>query len=249
MRASRYDEALAEVETHQESLGAENAMALRVLIQEKQDDVPAALSTLEAFIQSNPDSITALRLNVFVQARSGNVAAGIARARSEGDWSENDWSELAGIAISRKEYAATIIALEALTETYPEEPSYWNNLAWIRLDVGGEGSGEKAVSEADKARALDPDNPDVIDTYARALTATQRFQDVLEVAEPWSKRQAASPRWHWYLGQAQEALENRDQAVFHYREVKTLADTGLSQGIDVDEVLERLEALGAIVAP
>lgn len=249
MRAERYEEALAETERYASDLGPENALALRALILEKQGAVPDALELLESYRGAHPDSDTALRLWVFLQARSGDITAGVARAREEGEWSENDWSELAGIAIAQKQLDAAILALETLTKTYPNEPSYWNNLAWIRLDTQGTEAGNLAAEEAEKARGLDPDNPDVIDTFARALIAAGRFEEAITTAEPWSKRQAASPRWHWYLGQAYEATQDPDQAIFHFREVKTLVDTGLSQGVDIEAVLQRIQSLESSLIP
>jgi hypothetical protein len=96
-----------------------------------------------------------------------------------------------------------------------KSPSLFNELGWVEIE-SGVGDPRKAVEYAKTARELQPENPDVADTYGWALLHAGRTTEALAELQ---KAYAASPDMyciHYHLGAAYLASGRRDKAKYHF---------------------------------
>lgn len=115
----------------------------------------------------------------------------------------------------------------------------FNELGWVEIE-SGVGDPKQAVEYARTAFEMQPNNPDVVDTYGWALLHAGRTAEALEHLE---KAYAAKPGMfciNYHLGAAYLASGNRDKAAHHFRrqtELPRTREAGLAQA-----ALARLDA-------
>jgi putative PEP-CTERM system TPR-repeat lipoprotein len=84
-------------------------------------------------------------------------------------------SRLGELALARKDYGTAERRFNAVAAIQPSDASAYNNLAWITVQKGGKGS----VALAEKALALMPKSPTVLDTLAAAQAAEGRLDQAI----------------------------------------------------------------------
>lgn len=115
--------------------------------------------------------------------------------------------QLAATELARNQYGSAEEKLKRVVDAAPNQVMALNNLAWVLVKLGKPG----AVTYAERAFNLLPDNPDVIDTLALALAAEKRYPAALEM-----QRRAidASPKDNGLrLNLAKLALQAGDKAL------------------------------------
>ena len=80
-------------------------------------------------------------------------------------------------ALARKDYAAAERSYLSVLKLQPESPLALNNLAWIALQSGG----RDALSYAQRANELAPNQPAFMDTWAMALSAKGDHAKAIEL--------------------------------------------------------------------
>jgi tetratricopeptide (TPR) repeat protein len=95
-------------------------------------------------------------------------------------------------------------------------PGLLNELGWVEIE-SGVGDPQRAVAYAAQALALQPDNPDILDTYGWALHHAKRSREALAFLE---RAQAMKPNMYcidYHLGEAYLAVDDRPRAEAHFR--------------------------------
>ncbi len=118
---------------------------------------------------------------------------------------------------ARREYLA---ALDAGVES----AGLYNQLGWVEIE-SGIGDPAIALQHAQRALALAPDNPDVLDTYGWALHHAGRSAEALPYLE---RAYAAKPDIfciHYHLGEVFVALGQKDKAKYHFTEQLKFVNT------------------------
>jgi tetratricopeptide (TPR) repeat protein len=131
---------------------------------------------------------------------------------------------------ARREYR---LALDAGVRT----SALFNELAWVEIE-SGIGDATAAVTFAEQALSLAPDDPDVHDTYGWALHHAGRSAAALPFLE---RAYRASPDMfciHYHLGEVYLALGQTDKAVEHLR--RQLARPDTREAARADEALGRM---------
>ena len=120
-----------------------------------------------------------------------------------------------------------------------KRPALYNDLGWLEIE-SGVGDPRKAVDYAAVALEMQPENPDVLDTYGWALHHAGRSQAALA---PLLDAYARKPRMyciHYHLGTVYLALGREPEAITHFR--SQLAFDGTREARLARQALERLEA-------
>jgi cellulose synthase operon protein C len=117
---------------------------------------------------------------------------------------------LADNALARKDYPGAESAYRRVVEVQPNHVAALNNIAWLMVKNSKPG----ALSFAEKANALQPNQPALMDTWAVVLAAEKRIDEALELQK---KALAITPdsstlrltlaRLHVQAGQKPQARE------------------------------------------
>ena len=100
----------------------------------------------------------------------------------------------------------------------------YNQLGWVGIE-SGIGDPSIALRHAERALALRPDDPDILDTYGWALHHVGRSAEALTYLE---RAYAAKPDIfciHYHLGVVLVTLGQIDKATFHFRQQMKLVNT------------------------
>jgi Tfp pilus assembly protein PilF/uncharacterized protein YfiM (DUF2279 family) len=117
-------------------------------------------------------------------------------------------------------------------------PALFNELGWVEIE-SGIGDPQKAVEYAKTALDMQPDNPDILDTYGWALHHAGRTGEAIRMLE---QAYAADPEMyciHYHLGAAYMAAGRREQAEMHLRRQVELR--GTREAVFARQALERME--------
>jgi cellulose synthase operon protein C len=131
--------------------------------------------------------------------------------------------------VNAEKYYMTVLA------SRPNNAAALNNLAWVSGKLGR----KEALSYAEKANAQEPDNPDIIDTWASLLAARQQFGRAVELQK---KVVALRPERHAFkLTLARYLVQSGDKAGAKAQllELKKLGK-GFSGQSDVESLLQGL---------
>jgi Tfp pilus assembly protein PilF len=115
----------------------------------------------------------------------------------------------------------------------------FNELGWVEIE-SGVGDPRKAVEYARTALDMQPDNPDVVDTYGWALLHAGRTSEAVAALE---RAYAASPNMyciHYHLGRAYLASGRTDEARMHF--ARQIDKPGTREAVFARQALDRLEA-------
>ena len=118
---------------------------------------------------------------------------------------------------ARREY---LDALAAGADT----AGVYNQLGWVEIE-SGIGDPAIALGHAERALALRPNSPDILDTYGWALHHVGRSAEALSYLE---RAYAAKPDIfciHYHLGVVLVTLGQVDKATFHFRQQMKLINT------------------------
>jgi Tfp pilus assembly protein PilF/VanZ family protein len=133
---------------------------------------------------------------------------------------------------ARREYLAALSAGEQSAHLY-------NQLGWVEIE-SGIGDASLAVRYAERALAMRPNDPDVLDTYGWALHHAGRTTEALPYLE---RAYAAKPNMfciHYHLGEVLVALGQIDKAKFHFKRQMEFVRTSEAERARIS--LARLEA-------
>lgn len=114
----------------------------------------------------------------------------------------------------------------------------YNGLSWVEIE-SGEGNPVKAVEYGEKALALSPGNPDVLDTYGWALHHAGRHEEALGLLLEAHAKKPTMFCIHYHLGEVYLALGRPDEAAGHFREQLVTAP-------EADETRRAREALAKL---
>lgn len=135
-------------------------------------------------------------------------------------------------------------ALGELRLAYAEgirTPGLLNELAWMEIESGA-GEPAAAVTYAQQALSLSPDNPDIRDTYGWALHHVGRDDEALANLQMAFVAKRDMYCIHYHLGEVYLALGQREKAVEHLSKQVERPDT--REALRAARTLARLEAQG-----
>jgi len=147
-------------------------------IEASQKNWPAAAAAYRAGLKLSDSSELATKLHVALLATSAPDAQKFAS-----DWSTRHpdnsafLTHLGGLALDRQDYAGAIDAYTAVLRVEPNNVIALNNLAWASYRLNRPG----ALAYAEKANALQPGQPVLMDTLAMILGAANQLDKALEI--------------------------------------------------------------------
>jgi len=114
----------------------------------------------------------------------------------------------------------------------------YNELGWVEVE-SGVGDPAKALEYARSALEMQPDNPDILDTYGWALQYAGRPTEALSYLQRAFEADPAMYCIHYHLGAAYFALGRRDLAEAHFR--RQLELPGTREAALAAQALERMK--------
>ncbi|MFN9745117.1 MAG: XrtA/PEP-CTERM system TPR-repeat protein PrsT [Betaproteobacteria bacterium] len=138
-----------------------------------------AAAAFRSALQREKSSDLAASLHAALLASGDRVAAD----RMSADWIRDNPKDMdfryhmGSVAIRRGELAAAEAHFRAVVEVQPRHAPALNNIAWLMIKQGKPG----AVAVAERANALMPDRPAVLDTLSLALQKEGRLQQAVEL--------------------------------------------------------------------
>lgn len=198
---------------------------------------PAAVSAYRVGLQRQASTPVAIKLHSAL-VRAGKTADAESAAKA---WMKDHPKDslylfqLGQAALARGEYERAEARFLAVVERHPRDAAALNNAAWTKLQRGAPGS----LELAEKARAIEPSNPAILETLALALSAQGRAGDALPLLQ---KASALAPGMHGVrlsLAKTYIQLNKKPEAKVELEALKKLGD-----GFDKQAEVNRL--LGAI---
>jgi Flp pilus assembly protein TadD len=152
---------------------------LEAMVETTNRNFDAATGLYQKVLKRFPSSIPAVRLHSVL------VAAGKQR---EADQHADSWLKsqpkdvlfrnyLATIFMAKKDYSAALEQYQAVVALQPQDPATLNNMAWNMVQLNKPG----AVELAQKANALLPNKPALMDTLASALAADKKLKEAIDL--------------------------------------------------------------------
>jgi VanZ family protein len=139
---------------------------------------------------------------------------------------------------ARREYQAALNAGDETAHVY-------NQLGWVEIE-SGIGDAAVAVRYSERALAMRPNDPDILDTYGWSLHHVGRNVEALSYLD---RAYAQKPDMfciHYHLGEVLAALGQIDKARFHFKQQMELVNT--NEAGRARKSLERLEE-GKLLKP
>ncbi|MFH1615668.1 MAG: tetratricopeptide repeat protein [Planctomycetota bacterium] len=121
---------------------------------------------------------------------------------------------------------------ESALSQWPNNPSVLNNLAyWM---VYTDKDAQKAMSYAQRAMELTPDNPNIMDTYGFALYKNGKYQQadqILQAAIQLIEQEnvTAPSEMYQHIGMVNEKLEQYQKAINAYEQALKIKESGLTE--------------------
>ena len=148
-------------------------------VQLRLKNTDAAISVLTTGVQKTRNTQLAIRLHSALKA-AGNVAGA---DRFAADWERDNPKDLrfdfylSSMAIVRRNDTDALKRLVRVVTAQPANAAALNNLAMLLIETDAKG----ALAYAEKANTLRPNQPAIMDTLARALTANNQLPRALEI--------------------------------------------------------------------
>jgi Tfp pilus assembly protein PilF len=142
---------------------------------------------------------------------------------------------LAGLAYNAGDRVQARAYYEQALEMAPKDVAMLNNLAWILVEA----KDPKALALAQRAAALAPDHPNVLDTLAQAYALNNDYQKAIEALRRAVHRSATAATLRLHLARLYIASGDRASAK---AELETLRDLGRSfpERAEVLQLLARI---------
>lgn len=180
MESKKYQDAIAVARSIQLQRPKEEAgFVIEGDINAVRKDFDAAATAYRSGLQIRQSPLVAVKLHSVILI-SGKTAEA---DRFAAAWLKNQpkdtafLSYLGDTAIARKDYASAQSTYSTILQFEPNNASALNNLAWITLQQ----KGSNALSYAEKANALSPNQPFFMDTLATILSAKGDHAKAIEV--------------------------------------------------------------------
>jgi len=179
LAAKRPDEALAVARTVRRQRPAESVgYLLEGSVESSRKNYPAAVEAYRAGLKAAPAPDLALMLHA-VYGPAGQPAEADRFAASwlkeHPDDTRFMW-HLGSVALEKRDYRVAEDFFQRVHRLQPDNVPALNNLAWVTAELGKPG----AVAYAEKANALMPDKPILLDTLAHALASEKQFDKAIE---------------------------------------------------------------------
>lgn len=198
-------------------------------IQQRLKNPTAAIAAYRNGLRQRPHPELAARLHAAL------LAAG---QRAEADRLAAEWDRdrpgdptmdqhLAGVAITRGDFAQAEQRLARVVERQPDNALALNNLAWLMVRQGRSG----AVPLAERANELLPGRPPLMDTLAGALAAEKQWQRALALQKEVVER--APEDFYLRLNLARIAIQAGDKELAR-SELEKIARHGGRSGLQAD---------------
>jgi tetratricopeptide (TPR) repeat protein len=142
---------------------------------------------------------------------------------------------LADLALNRRAYAQAESHYQALAALRPDSVLALNNIAWLRAMQSKPG----AVGYAEKALALAPSNPSVMDTLALALAADNQIAKAMDVQKQALALQPENPGLRLNLARLYVKAGDKAQARAELEQLAKLGDKFAGQAA-VGQLLKSL---------
>lgn len=191
---------------------------------------PAALSAYRAGLpKKDPRSRSVIRV-YNAMAASGQRAAA---ERFADEWIDSRPADVAFIrhvgerAMSDKDAARAERLFQKAVAIDKSSPVVFNNLAWLQAQRGS----KDAVINAEKAVALAPASPFVLDTLATALASQKQFARAVEVQQRAMSLAPADDNLRLNLAQIYVAAGDREKATIELDKLAALGDRFPGQAI------------------
>ncbi|MDA8254863.1 MAG: PEP-CTERM system TPR-repeat protein PrsT [Betaproteobacteria bacterium] len=185
-------------------------------------DYPAALAAFEHAHKLQPSGALLVRqLQVFNATQ--RTEEGEKRLSRWVDTHPQDISTRAVLAeslIQRKQYAAAAEHYLILNKSNPGNLLILNNLAWALSELND----KRAISFAEQALKLHPENPMVMDTYGWILTHQGQPSKGIPLLRKALSKAPDNPEIHWHLVSALHGSGDIKRAL---QELSTLLDRGI----------------------
>ncbi len=208
-----------------------------ILVYEEKNNIQEGLNYLEKIPPGNPYYDRRLRMEILMQAESGNIEQAIAAARRFRDAYPEEkeaWLMLAGMLSQTGKFQEETVLLEQALKTWPDDTAILYSLG-ISYDLAGEK--KKAMEIMYKIISMEPDNPLALNHIGYTLADENReLQKALGMItraleqEPDSAAIIDSLAWvNFRLGNLEKAweiinmcvqLESREAEIWqHYAEI------------------------------
>ena len=131
---------------------------------------------------------------------------------------EGFWTELGLFATAKKNPKLAVECYRKAIERGSSDPVVLNNFAWYSMEDGAN-SKDEILSAARKAFELQPVNPNIMDTYVKALIRFGLYNECIAILEEKRKIIAFNSGLLMYLAKAYEKTGNLAKAVENYSQV------------------------------
>lgn len=178
--ANRPQQAIAMARTvQQQRPNVADGFMLEAMVETTRRNFDAALGLYQRVLKRFPSSIPAVRMHsVLIASGKERDAHQFADSWLKSQPKDARFREyLATISMAQKDYAAALEQYQAVLELQPQDPATLNNVAWTMVRLGKPG----AVEVAQKANALSPEKPALMDTLASALAADKQFKKAIDI--------------------------------------------------------------------
>jgi putative PEP-CTERM system TPR-repeat lipoprotein len=234
----RYEEALRVArEVQEQRPRAVTGYFLEAEVHLARRDWAPAMNAMQAALERQKSTTTAIRLHstMKVAGRSSDAE------RFASNWMRTNPKDsefmfhLGSVAMDERAYAEAEVAYRKVLTLLPENAAALNNVAWLMTQQGKTG----AVSYAEKAVKLLPDQPALMDTLAGALAAEGQLPQAID----WQRRALAksSNTAQYRLPLAKFLLQSGNKSDAR-SELMTLASLGQAfpNHAEVTSLLEKL---------
>lgn len=199
---------------------------------------PQAIAVYREGLKASPDSTElAMRMHIALNASQQQAEA----ARLSADWLRRYPEDaafrffLGDVALGRQDYAAAEGHYRDVLRIQPENPVALNNVAWLMATAKKPG----AVAMAEKAVALLPDRPVIMDTLALALAAEGQKDKAVDIMRQAVRLEEKNPSLRFNLAKLLIDAGDKPGAKVELETLAKLGDKFPRQG-EVTELLKTL---------
>lgn len=178
--AKRPQEAIAVARTVQKQRpDSAEGFLLEAMVETTRRNFDAAIGIYRKVMTRFPAAVPAVRLHaVLIAAGKDGEAKQLATTWLKSQPKDVVFREyLATLFAAQKNYAAALEQFQVISELKPQDPATLNNMAWYMVQLGKPG----AVELAQKANALLPETPALMDTLASAWAVDKQFKKAIDV--------------------------------------------------------------------
>jgi tetratricopeptide (TPR) repeat protein len=220
--------------------GSEHAYRLLISAQLLAGDLESARERLERLLARLPEDLDAIIKLADYHRRKNDAASAVALLRKGVEYHPGSpiaRSQLAQMLFLSGDTAGALIEFREVQRQAPDDPKALNNAA--AAIVHAKGDLDEALAYAEKARALEPANAQVLDTLAWVHARRGNPEQALPLCELAVALQPDSPILRYHHGSILAALGRKDEA-------KKALRAALIPGVDFHGSTEARELLGKL---